>query len=75
MNTRPARVAMVYAADESWLGSLVVRDETFLAAVSLAGDEVGPFRTQDAAVAALSRRRRFELSRRHESRAWSTSAP
>ena len=61
MNTAPARVLMVYGADECWLGFLVVRDATFLA-VSLAGDEVGPFRTQDAAVAALSRRRRSETS-------------
>jgi hypothetical protein len=62
MNPTPARVLMVYGADnDCWLGFLVVREGTFLA-VSLAGDELGPFRTQDAAVAALSRRRRVETS-------------
>ncbi len=49
MNTTPARVAMVYGADESWLGSLVARNGLFLA-VNLAGRELGPFRTEDAAV-------------------------
>jgi len=52
----PARVLMAYAADERWIGFLIERDRTFLA-VNLAGDEIGPFRTQEAAVAALSRER------------------
>ncbi len=65
MNPAPARAVMVYADDERFLGFLVVRDGTFLA-VNLSGNELGPFRTQDCAVAALSRRRRFETSRRRE---------
>jgi hypothetical protein len=65
MNPAPARVAAAFAEDGGLIGFLVMRQGLCLA-VDLEGQEFGPFRVREAAVAALSRRRRFEMSRRRE---------
>ncbi len=66
VNELPARVAMAYAEDGRFIGFVIERVGTCIA-VDLMGGEHGPFRTEDAAIAALARGRRFELSRRPES--------
>ncbi len=74
MNTTPARVAAAFAEDGGLIGFLVERDGVALA-VDLEGQELGPFRVREAAVAALSRRRLSDgLSRRRDSCSAATPA-